>query len=92
MPKPYCLCYSGLSNFSQLGFENDCLWAGLGIKSRWGEIFRTCPDWPWGPPSLLYNGYWVFPRGKVAGGVVLTTHPLLAPRLRMSKAIPLLPL
>ena len=22
-----------------------------------GEIFRTCPDWPWGPPSLLYNGY-----------------------------------
>jgi len=18
-----------------------------------GEIFRTCPDWPWGPPSLL---------------------------------------
>jgi hypothetical protein len=24
-------------------------------------------------------------------GVVLTTHPLLAPRLRMSRAIPLLP-
>jgi len=21
-----------------------------------GEIFRTRPDWPWGPPSLLYNG------------------------------------
>jgi len=32
-----------------------------------GEIFRTCPDWPWGPPSLLYNGYQVFPRGKAAG-------------------------
>jgi hypothetical protein len=27
-----------------------------GIESRWGEIFRTCPDQPWGPPSLLYNG------------------------------------
>ena len=26
---------------------------GLGIESRWGEIFRTSPDWPWGPPSLL---------------------------------------
>ena len=26
-----------------------------------GEIFRTCPDWPWGPPSLLYR---VFPGGK----------------------------
>ena len=29
-----------------------------------GEIFRTCSDGPWGPPSLLYNGYRVFPRGK----------------------------
>jgi len=28
-----------------------------------GEIFRTCPDWPWGSHSLLYNGYWVFSRG-----------------------------
>ena len=31
---------------------------------RGGEIFRTCPDRPWGPPSLLYNGYRVFPGGK----------------------------
>jgi hypothetical protein len=22
-----------------------------------GEIFCTCPDRPWGPPSFLYNGY-----------------------------------
>jgi len=29
-----------------------------------GEIFRTCPDRPWGPPNLLYNGYRVFPRRK----------------------------
>ena len=34
---------------------------GPGIESRWGgQIFRTCPDRPWGPPSLLYNGYRVF--------------------------------
>jgi len=26
---------------------------GAGIQSRGGEIFRTCPDRPWGPPSLL---------------------------------------
>jgi len=31
-----------------------------------GEIFQTRPDWPWGPPSLLYNGYQVFPGGKAA--------------------------
>jgi len=29
-----------------------------------GEIFHSCPDWPWGPPSLLNNGYLVFPGGK----------------------------
>jgi hypothetical protein len=34
---------------------------GPGIESRWGEIFRTYPDRLQGPPSLLYNGYWVFP-------------------------------
>jgi hypothetical protein len=26
-----------------------------------GENFRPHPDRPWGPPSLLYNGYRVFP-------------------------------
>ena len=42
---------------------------GPGIESRWGgEIFRTCPDRPWGPPSLLYNGYRVFPGGKELPG------------------------
>jgi hypothetical protein len=39
---------------------------GPGIESRWGgEIFRTCPDRPRGPPSLLYNEYRVFPGDKV---------------------------
>ena len=40
---------------------------GLGIESRWGEIFRTRPDRPWFPPNLLYNEYRVFPGGKAAG-------------------------
>ena len=38
-----------------------------GSNPNGGEIFRTCPDRPWGPPSLLYNGYRVFPGGKAAG-------------------------
>jgi hypothetical protein len=29
---------------------------GPGIESRWGEISRTCPDRPWGPPNFLYMG------------------------------------
>jgi len=41
---------------------------GPGIESWRGEIFRTCPDRPCGPPSLLYNGYRIFPGGKVLPG------------------------
>ena len=43
---------------------------GYGLDGRGGsnpgggEIFCTCPDGFWGPPSLLYNGYRVFPGGK----------------------------
>ena len=33
-----------------------------------GEIFRTCSDRSWGPPSLLYNGHRVFPGGKERPG------------------------
>jgi hypothetical protein len=55
---------------------------GPGIESRWCEIFRTYPDRPRGPPSLLYNGYRVFPGGRGGQGVMLTTHPLLVPRLK----------
>jgi hypothetical protein len=38
------------------------------IESRWGEISRTCPDRPYGPPSLLYNGHRIFPGGKERPG------------------------
>jgi hypothetical protein len=39
---------------------------GPEIESRWGEIFHTRSDRPWGPTNLLYNGYRVFPGGKAA--------------------------
>ena len=29
-----------------------------------GARFSARPDRPWGPPSLLYNEYRVFPEGK----------------------------
>jgi len=41
---------------------------GPGIESRWGEIFRTCPDRPWSPPSHMYDGYRVFSGGKERPG------------------------
>jgi len=37
-----------------------------GLNPRGGKIFCTCPDWPWGPPNLLYNEYRVFPGSKKA--------------------------
>jgi hypothetical protein len=55
-----------------------------------GEIFHTYPDRPWVPPSLLYNGYRVFPGIKSGRGVTLTPHPLLVPRSRKGRAIFLL--
>jgi len=41
---------------------------GPGIEPLGGEVFRTCPDLPWSPPSLIYNGYRVFPGGKERPG------------------------
>jgi len=38
-----------------------------GIESRWRQDIPHPADWPWSPPSLLYNGYRVFLGGKAAG-------------------------
>jgi hypothetical protein len=57
-----------------------------------GENFCTCPDRPWGPPSLLYNGYRIFPGVKSGRGVMLTPYPLLVLWSWNSRAMPLLPL
>jgi len=56
-----------------------------------GEVSRSRPDRPWGPPSLLYMGTVSFPEVK-RPGVVFTTHPHLAPRLKKGRSIHLLPL
>jgi hypothetical protein len=42
-------------------------WTVRGSNHGEGEIFRTRPDRPWGPPSLLCNGYRVLTGGKAAG-------------------------
>jgi len=43
-------------------------WTVRGSNPGEGEILRTCPDRPWGPPSLLHNGYRVFPGTKERPG------------------------
>jgi hypothetical protein len=63
---------------------------GPGIESRWGEILRTCPDRPCGPPCSSSMGTGSFPGVKSGRGVTLTPHPLLVPWSRKGRAIPLL--
>ena len=42
-------------------------WTVRGSNPGGGEIFRICPERPWGPLILLYNAYGAFPGGKAAG-------------------------
>ena len=65
-----------------LWFVHPCVtWAGIAqsvqnLATDWtvrvshpgggSEISRTHPDRPWGPPSLLYNGYRIFPWSNAA--------------------------
>ena len=41
---------------------------GSGFEPGGGEVSRTCSDRHLSPPSLLYNGYRVFPVGKERPG------------------------
>ena len=61
------LCDHIVGRDSSVGIATRYGMKGPGIESRWGEIFHNRQDRPWGPPSLLYNGYQVFPGGKAAG-------------------------
>ena len=45
-----------------------CIYMSVRGKNLSGARFPARPDRPWGPPSLLYNGYRVFPGGKVRPG------------------------
>jgi len=58
----------GVDRGSSVGITTDYGLDGPGSNPGGDEIFRTCPDRPWGPPSLLYDGYRVFPKGKVRAG------------------------
>ena len=50
-------------------------WTVRGSNPGGGEIFLTSPYRPWGPPSLLYNEYRVFPGGKERPGLDADPSP-----------------
>ena len=47
---------------------------GPGIESRWGEIFRTRPDRPWGPPGLQTMAAGSFTRVKHKSTKFIVSH------------------
>ena len=53
-----------MGRYSSVGIATRCRLDGPGIESVEGEIFRIRLDRPWDAPSLLYNGYRVFPGVK----------------------------
>jgi hypothetical protein len=63
----------------------------LGIKSRWGKIFCIHPEQPWGPSSLIYNGYRVFWL-EVEWLVCDIYHPpSIVPRLKKERSYATIP-
>jgi len=58
-----------------------------GIESRWGREFPPVQTGPGAHPASCKMGTGSFPGVKCGRGVLLTTHPLLVPRSRKSRAI-----
>jgi hypothetical protein len=74
--QPYCTCtgglilgsciYSSCGPGSSVGIATELRAGRSGDRIPVGGArFSARPDRPWGPPSLLYIGYRVFPGGKV---------------------------
>jgi hypothetical protein len=54
-----------LAEIAQSGKQLTKGWMVWESNPSGGEIFHACPDWPWGSPNLLYNGYRAsFPEAK----------------------------
>jgi hypothetical protein len=67
-PTLYPVANSAVGPVAQSVWRLATGWTVRGSNPGGGEIFRTCPDRPWGPPSFLYNGYRVFPGGRKRPG------------------------
>ena len=91
--------YSSLS-FCQSIFETGGPGSWVGIATEYGldgpgsnpggdEILPPVQTGPGAHPASCEMGTGSFPGVKCGRGVLLTTHPLLVPRCRKSRAIPL---
>ena len=77
---------------SSVGIATDYGLDGPGIEPRWGRDFPPVKTGPGAHPASCTMGTGSFTGVKCGRGVLLTTHPLLAPRSWKGRAISLLPL
>jgi len=71
---------------SSVGIANDYELDGMGIETRWGRDFPPIQTGPRAHPASCTMGTGSFQGVKCGRGVLLTTHPLLAPRSWKSRA------
>jgi hypothetical protein len=77
---------------SSVGIATDYGLDGPRIESRWGRDYSYTSRPALGPTQPPVQWVPGISRGYSGRDVVLTNHALLVPRLRMSRAIPLLAL
>jgi hypothetical protein len=77
-----CHQFLRVSRYSSVGITTGYGLDGPGIECQRGEIFRTRPDRPWGPPMLLYNRYRVYFLGIKRPGRGVEHPPHISPRLK----------
>jgi hypothetical protein len=68
------------------------VWMIRGSNPHMGEIFFNHPEQPWGTPSLLYNGYWVFLAVQQTGNGIDHPPPSTAVVKGKNRTMRLLPL
>jgi len=76
-----CLTICAWAGIAQLAYILATDWTVGGSNPGGDEIFRTPPDPPWGPPSLLYIEYRVVP-GVKRPGRGIDHPPRPGPRLK----------
>ena len=74
---------------SSVGIATDCGLDGPGSNPGGDKIFRPSRTGPGAHPASCKMGTGSFPGVKCGRGVLLNTQPLLVPRSRKSRAIPL---
>ena len=74
---------------SSVGIATELRARRSGIECRWEREFPPVQIGPGAHPASCKMGTGSFPGVKCDQGVLLTTHPLLAPRSWKSRAIPL---